>query len=324
MATEDQLGERTVAQVHDPFMLAILRELQNAPAHAKDISKRTDGVSVAGVRSRLRLLAHNQFVVAVDETGRRVPPHVRAPRNALHEMTDVVGPAVLEMIDECEGWERRWFRADQLGDPGMLALGHVADPASRAIVRALADGPLRTSELEARVPEVAHTLLFGRLAELTEQQLLLREGRGRNVSYTLRRAIRELATVMLRAAHCESLRATAEDRSLSADSWGLLHVVAPLAEIPTGLTGILLVHVESPRIEDVYLSAAAGRITALAVPPLGEPQATAGASTLAWCDVFFGGDPAQIPTDADPGLVSAIFLALTQAMHPSGPANLDE
>jgi len=24
------------------------------------------------------------------------------------------------------------------------------------------------------------------------------------------------------------------------------------------------------------------------------------------------------------GLVSAIFLALTQAMHPSGPANLDE
>jgi DNA-binding HxlR family transcriptional regulator len=324
MATGDQLGERTVTLVDDVFMLAILRELQRAPAHAKDISRRADGVSVAGVRSRLRLLARDEFVVAVDETGRRVPPHVRAPRNALHEMTDVVGPAVLEMIDECEGWERRWFRADQLGDPGMLALGHVADPASRAIVRALADGPLRTSELEARVPEVAHTLLFGRLAELTEQQLLLREGRGRNVSYTLRRAIRELATVMLRAAHCESLRATAEDRSLSADSWGLLHVVAPLAEIPTGLTGILLVHVESPRIEDVYLSAAAGRITALAVPPLGEPQATAGASTLAWCDVFFGGDPAQIPTDADPGLVSAIFLALTRAMHPSGPANLDE
>ena len=66
------------------------------------------------------------------------------------------------------------------------------------------------------------------------------------------------------------------------------------------------------------------RRSALTGPPLGEPQATASASTLEWCDVFFGGDPAQIPTDADPGLVSAIFLALTQAMHPSGAANLDE
>ena len=50
MATRDQLGERTVALVHDVFMLAILRELQSAPAHAKDISKHTDGVSVAGVK----------------------------------------------------------------------------------------------------------------------------------------------------------------------------------------------------------------------------------------------------------------------------------
>jgi DNA-binding HxlR family transcriptional regulator len=102
MATLDQLGERTVRLLHDELLLAILRQLQSAPAHAKDIHKRTVGVSLAGVRSRLRKLARNQFVAALDETGRRVPPDARAPRNALYELTDVVGYAALETIDECE------------------------------------------------------------------------------------------------------------------------------------------------------------------------------------------------------------------------------
>jgi hypothetical protein len=62
----------------------------------------------------------------------------------------------------------------------------------------------------------------------------------------------------------------------------------------------------------------------LAVPPVGEPQAFARANTLAWCDVLFGGDSAQITTEADPATVSDIFRALSNALHPSGPANLDE
>jgi DNA-binding HxlR family transcriptional regulator len=206
----------------------------------------------------------------------------------------------------------------------MLALGLAADPASRAIVRALADGRLRTTELEARVLAVKRAALYRHLRDLTTQRLLSREGQGHNISYGLSNAIRELATVPLGAAHCESLRATSKDRSLPADLWGLLHVVAPLAEIPAEITGTFCVHVESSRIDDVYLHAAAGRITALAVPPVGEPEAVARASTLAWCDVLFGGDSAQITTEADPAAVSAIFLALSDALHPSGPANLDE
>jgi DNA-binding HxlR family transcriptional regulator len=324
MATEDQLGERTVRLLHDEFMLAILSQLQSAPAHAKDTHKRTPGVSLAGVRSRLRKLARNQVVAALDETGRRVPSDARSPRNALYELTDIVGYAALETIDECERWECRWFGPDQLGKPGMLALGLAADPALRAIVRTLADGRLRTKDLEARVPEVKRAALYRHLRDLTTQRLLFRGGQGHNISYGLSDAIRELATVPLRAAHCESLRATSKDHSLTADLWGLLHVVAPLAEIPAEITGTFCVHVESPRIDDVYLHAASGRITALAVPPVGEPQAIARANTLAWCDVLFGGDPAQITTDADPAVVSAIFVALCNVLHPSGSANLDE
>jgi DNA-binding HxlR family transcriptional regulator len=324
MATEDQLGERTVALVHDVFMLAILRELKDASAHAKDIHKRTRGVSLAGVRGRLRKLARNQLVSALDETGRRMPADARAPRNALYKLTEIVGNAALEMIDECERWERRWFTSAQLGEPGMLALGLSADSALRAIVRALADGPLRATELEARVPEVKHAVLFRRLPELTTQRLLIREGHGRNVSYELSDAVRELVTVPLHAAHCETVRATSTDRSLPADLWGLLHVVAPLVEIPAEITGTFCVHVESPRIDDVYLHAAAGRITALAVPPVGEPQAIVRASTLAWCDILFGGDAALNATGADPAVVSAIFLALSKVLHPSGSASMDE
>jgi DNA-binding HxlR family transcriptional regulator len=323
MTTGDQLGERTVLLAHDVCVLVVLRELHSAPGSAKDIYERTDGVTLADIGRGLRVLRRNEFVLALDETGRKMPPNARASRNAVHELSEI-GPALGEMVDEAERWERRWCRSEELGVPGMLALGFVADPASRTIVRTLADGPLRRDELRARVPELTRSVLRRHINDLRRRRLVVRDGQGHDVSYRLSDAVRELATVLLRAAHCESLRATAEDRSLSADLWGLLHVVAPLAEIPTGLTGVLLVHVESSRIEDVYLSAAAGRITALAVPPVGEPQATAGASTLEWCDVFFGGDPAQIPTDAHPGLVSAIFLALTQAMHPSGPANLDE
>src|ERR1700735_2024377 len=117
MATEDQLGERTIALVHDVFTLAILRELKDGSAHAKDIHKRAPGVSLAGVRRRLRLLACNQLVGARADTGLRLPPEARAPRNALYELTDVVGAAALEMIDECERWERRWFGPEQLVAP---------------------------------------------------------------------------------------------------------------------------------------------------------------------------------------------------------------
>jgi len=57
---------------------------------------------VAGIRSRLRELAHNHFVVAVDETGRRVRRTFGA-QERLHEMTDVVGSAVLEIDRRVRG-----------------------------------------------------------------------------------------------------------------------------------------------------------------------------------------------------------------------------
>jgi DNA-binding HxlR family transcriptional regulator len=323
MVTGDQLGERTLRLLHDAFMLAILRELQRDPACAKDICRRTPGVSLAGVTRRLRKLARNEFVAALGETGRARPAKERAPRNAVYELSHV-GDALLDTVGEASRWERRWFAAKQHEVPGLLALGLAADGATHAIVRALADGRVRSNDLEARTPELKRTLLFRRVHGLTVQRLLVREEQGGNVSYRLSDAIRELATVPLRAAHCESLRGTAEDRSLRADLWGLLHVVAPLAQIPTELAGTLRVHVESSRVEDVYLTAAAGRISALPVPPVGEPQATGRGSTADWCDVLFGGDPAQIETDADPALVSGIFLGLTRAIRPSGAAKLDE
>jgi DNA-binding HxlR family transcriptional regulator len=323
MVAGDQLGERTLRVLHDAFMLGVLRELQSDPARAKDIRKRTPGVSLAGVGRRLRELVGDEFVVALDEAGRGRPAHARAPRNAIYELSHV-GDALLDTVEEASRWERRWFAAKQHEVPGLLALGLAADGATHAIVRALADGHVRSNDLEARAPELKRTLLFRRVHDLTVQRLLLREEQGGNVSYRLSGALRELATVPLRAAHCESLRGTTEDRSLRADLWGLLHVVAPLAQIPTELAGTLLVHVESSRVEDVYLAAAAGRISALPVPPVGEPQATGRGSTADWCDVLFGGDPGRIATDADPALVSGIFLGLTRAMRPSGAANLDE
>jgi len=323
MVTSDQLGERTVRLVHDVFMLAALRQLQDAPAQAKDIFKRTEGVSLAGVRSRLRKLVCHEFVVALDESGRRVPAKARAPRNAVYELSSV-GYALLDMIDEADRWERRWFGPKTPGVAGMLAIGLVADAPSRAIVRGLADGPTRSNELETRVPGLTRTVLFRRLHDLTMRRLVIREQRNGKVSYELSEAVRELVTVPLRAAHCESLRATAEDRSLTADLWGLLHVVAPLARVPVELTGTFRVHVESSLTDDVYLTAASGRISALPAPPIGEAQATGSGSTVAWCDVLLGGDPVAIRTDADPALVSAILSGLASTLHPAGAAKLDE
>jgi len=96
----------------------------------------------------------------------------------------------------------------------MLALGHVADLRRRAIVRALAPRPCEPKSWRPGYPRWRTRCCSGGSLSSRRSGLLHVEGHGHNVSYTLSRAIRELATILLRGA-LRVIRATTEDRSLT-------------------------------------------------------------------------------------------------------------
>ena len=337
-----QPGDATLALLAADGMLAVLAELRHGEARAREIESRVPGITRRTALRRLRALAAHGYASAIgeDDTGRspvgrrgsspgsspaspgpssanRSGPS-RAPY-ALTELGRECLPGVVEAAARCE---RTWFPAPSRapGDAGLWVIGQIVDLPARAIVRALADAPLRQSELLARQQQFARSTLFGRLKMLSSCDLLRRKEHGGEVRYALTDGARHLVVVALRAAACEG-RAVGvrEDPPLAApDLPGLLHMLAPLARVDRELAGACRWRLDSPGAEpgaDTHLTARAGRIAALdAVPPTVAPDADGVARADVWGDALLRGDPSRIHVNGDRGLFDAIFGGLTATL----------
>jgi hypothetical protein len=156
-----------------------------------------------------------------------------------------------------------------------------------------------------------------RLAHLTQEQLILHTEIAREMSYALTDEIRQLARVSLRAARFEWMRASEEDRERVSDLPGLLHVVAWLAHLRAGVSGIYLLEIESERTLQprIYLTAASGRITAMPAAPTVRPQAIGRGSPAACCEALLSGDPSHIASEGDEALVQAILEGFARVLR---------
>jgi DNA-binding HxlR family transcriptional regulator len=319
MSDRHQLGDATLDLVTDECTLAILSELSGGAVRASDIEARAPGVAHWTTLRRLQSLARSRFVSAVNEAGTLPREHDRpAPPRARYALTKLGREFLLEVPAAAARCEQAWCSPppEQRGAPGLWVLGLVADRRTRALARALADAPLRSADLQVRLPDLGRSALLRRLRTLPACGVLVREEHAGEVRYALTDGARHLVIVPLRAARCEWQRATPQDRVLSGDLPGLLHVLAPLGRIPQGLNGTCRWHLDSNASlqADIYLAVASGKIAVLNAAPMTVPQAVSHATPQVWCEALLRSDPSTIATTGDHVLLNAVFSGLSSAL----------
>ncbi len=316
-ADREELGLGTLRLLAEDGMLTVLGELSRGPVRTSDIETRAAGIPHWTALRRLHSLADAGFARTLGDGDGRGRGRARSSQ-APYALTRLGREYLLQVPAAAAHCERIWCSPPpgQPDAPGLWVLGLVADPPTLALARALADAPLRTADLQVRLPQVRRSTLLRRLRSLPGRGVLVREEHGSEVRYALTDGARHLVIVPLRAARCEWRRATPADRALSGDLPGLLHVLAPLARTPQSMSGTCQWHLDSNGTHeaDIYLAVASGKIAALATAPVTAPQAASHATPEVWCEALLHGDPLMIATTGDSTVFGAVFDALSSAL----------
>jgi DNA-binding HxlR family transcriptional regulator len=328
-----QPGDATLALLAADGMLAVLGELhRRGEVRARDIESNVPGITRRTALRRLQTLAAHRYASVRGEddpgpsqAGRRgsSPGSTLAghrPARAPYALTELGRGRLAKVVEDAARCERQWCPPPPLrrsASAGLWTIELVADLPARAIVRALADAPLRQGELLARQPQFARSTLLGRLKMLSTCGLLVREAHSpHEVRYGLTDGARHLAIVAVRAAVCEGRRPGARESLPAADLPGLLHVLAPLARVGREIAGACRWRLNYSPESDTYLTARAGRIAALGAIPTAAPDADGLASAGVWGAALLSGEHSQILVTGDEALFDAIFRGLSAALLP--------
>jgi DNA-binding HxlR family transcriptional regulator len=317
-ADREELGLDVLRLLAEDCMLAVLRELRRGPVRAGEIEARAAGIPRWTALRRLRSLAREGFASAVGGVDARHERGRSGSARARYALTDLGRDHLLKIPAAAAHCEQAWCPPppERPGAPGLWVLGLVADHPTRALVRALADSPLRTADLQVRLPHLRRSTILRRLRSLPGRGVLVREEHGGEVRYALTDGARHLVIVPLRAAQCEWRRVSPAGRALTGDLPGLVHLLAPLGRTPPSAIGTCQWHVDADGrlAADIYFAVASGKIAALTAPPVTAPQAVGHATPDVWCEALLHGDPSTITTTGDHELFKAVLDALSSAL----------
>jgi DNA-binding HxlR family transcriptional regulator len=300
------IGTRCLELLSDEVILAILLCLRNGAMTATELAARGQGLSYKVVLAHLQELLSLGLVTVVP--GSRVSgQHARGNLHALLPP----GQDLLTVTDAAADCQNAWPPSAKVtGPPGLAALAAVADGASRAIARALAQKPLRTSDLEKLLPAISHGTLVQRLRDSAELGLLDRQRQGRAIWYGLADDARRLATIALHAALWECLHRDSE--RLASDLAGFVYQIAPLARLPEEISGTCVLHEDwgSALQRDIYLAAAGGQLAVHFVPHVGPSDVDAHGTPQGWARAIITGDTHEIASTGDRELLTAAISGL--------------
>ncbi len=316
MAQRDQLGLRVLQLLAEDWMVSVLTGLAEGPMRPAELERALPHAGHAVVIRRLRRLLEGKLVTREHQAG--LPPHPGSraiPHRAYYSLTDP-GRTLLEVTAEADRWEQAWCsRLDRGDPPGILAIGLSANRRTRQITLALADGPLAIRDVHTRLPELASSTLRRRLSNLVLGGLLARRELIGIQRYGLTARARQLAMVAMLAGRWEWQWSRPEVAVPGSDLTDLLHVLAPIAQIPEPTAGICQLHLDGhdAAAPDIYLAARAGSILALPAPPAAPPEAVAYGTPEAWCDALLLPNR-RIAVDGNRALMRAVVGALRTAL----------
>jgi DNA-binding HxlR family transcriptional regulator len=311
MQSDAYLGESTLQLLADTGTLEIVSKLVEGPLRPGELEKQVD-LPHSGLMRRLRSLVQ---AGAVARARRQA-----SPPTAYYSLTEA-GHELLAIPELATRWERNWRPANGWRRPsGAWALQQIADRRTHAVMMALADGPLRPTELERQLPGLGHSAVIRRLGQLVENGIVVRcpalDGR-RRVHYRLTDEARRLGLLVILAARWEWQWARPQDPTVTGDLAGLLHILAPLAAVPEVLRGTCRLLFEgegAPPGSGVDLVAGAGRIVALGEPATDPPAAQGRATPQQWCESLFAGRLLGIVVSGDRELLATVLEELREAL----------
>ncbi len=317
MSRQDQLGVRALKLLAEEWMAAVLEGLADGALRPAELERRLPDAGHSVVMRRLRHLLDSKLVTYEHLPGQ--PPHAHSagiPHEAHYDLTDA-GRALLEVTAEAGRWEQTWASQDERRDPaGTLAIKLTADEHMRKITLLLVDGPLCTTDLDTRTPDLCRSALRRRLRDLVLAGLLERRDGGRiPLLYELTDGARHLALVAMLAGRWEWQWSRPEHPAAGSDLNALLHMLAPVAHISEPMAGICQLHLDAGGAgdPDIYLAARAGNVLALAGAPAAPPEAFGHATPEAWCDALLQRE-GPIAISGDQPLLVAVIGALSTAL----------
>jgi DNA-binding HxlR family transcriptional regulator len=207
MGSTSQQGQGGVGALKllaEEWMVAIVRGLAQGSMRPAELERELADGGHSAVMRRLRHLLDRELVSYERRPG--LPPHglsAAIPRQAHYNLTDA-GRTLLVVPAEAARWERRWRpQADRGAAAGVSAIRLLADDHTRKILLLLADGPLRTNDLDERALDLGRSALRRRLRGLLLAGVLERSGRERTPVYELTAGARQLASVAMLAGRWE-------------------------------------------------------------------------------------------------------------------------
>jgi DNA-binding HxlR family transcriptional regulator len=305
------LGEATLQLLADFCTLKIVSKLSERPRRPGELDKQI-GLPHSGLMRRLRRLVD---AGAVSRERRQA-----SPPTTYYSLTEP-GQELLAILELALHWERNWRPPNGWQRPsGSWALQQIANRHTHAIMMTLADGPLRPTELERRLPDLSHSGLMRRLAQLVKNATVVRlpdpDGR-RLVHYRLTDEARRLGLLVMLAARWEWQWARPQDPTVTGDLAGILHIIAPLAHLPETLHGTCRLHFDGegvPPGSSIDLFADSGRIVAAPDPDPFPPTAEGHATLQQWCESLFAGRLIGIAVSGDRELLAIVLEELREAL----------
>jgi DNA-binding HxlR family transcriptional regulator len=316
MTRQDQLGVCALKLLAEESMVAVLWGLADGALRPAELERRLPDAGHSAVMRRLRHLLDSKLVTHEHRPGQ--PPHARSagvPHEAHYDLTDA-GRALFELTVEAARWEQTWCsQAERRGPAGTVAIKLTADEHMRKITLLLADGPLATTDLDARTPDLGRSALRRRLRELVLAGLLEQHKQGRVPMYALTASARHLALVAMLAGRWEWRWSRPAHATPSDDLLELLRMVAPVARLREPVAGIcrLRLDADGARNHDIHLAARSGNVFALDGVPTSPPQAIGRATPEALCDALLLRE-GRIAISGDRLLLSAVIQAVGAAL----------
>ena len=287
------------------WIVGIIGELAGGPLRPAEIERRLAGIPHATLMDRLKDLSRLEIIHNRPADSARRSEYALTNRG--HGLEEIVAAAT--MIERARPAVARDRPA------GERTLRLIADPYARAISRMLADGSLTLAEIERGLPGLAHSSVSRSLRNL-QQAGVVAVGRGPSSrsSYGLILDGRRLALLVVLAVRWE--RRLAPLARTASDVGGLVHMIAPLAQIAPGVEGASRLHVEGePGKPDVHVSVGRGKISALPLAPTGAFDAHGSGTAEQWGRALLRRESTGIIIQGDRVLLGAIVTALGSALR---------
>lgn len=210
-------------------------------------------------------------------------------------------------------WRERW-RSDVAAMPRPLA-----DERTMAIVRALADGPRRPSELE-RLGGVARSTIYARLGELTELGVVASDRLSEfplRVAYRLNDAARAMLAHELLIERRERRVLAREGPGVDAALGPLLRLLAPVSHPATDRGGLCVLVEREPsgRRHTVPLLVRDRRIAVSQLASAVDPRVRFNGASQAWEEALLAGGTHGLRIVGDTVLGGAVMGAFGAALN---------